>query len=909
VKIGDFLEIKKDERIPADMIVLKSSGESGTLFIRTDQLDGETDWKLRKAPVSTQKLKIEDLFNLIGYITLDAPSTFIYEFDGVLNIKNKKNNEYEHSEVQINDQFVKDSLSLENTLWANTILATESCVGIVIYTGLETRAQMNSSKPKAKFGILDTEINVYNRILFLIMIIIAFLILALRGFTSNFMLNIFSFIRFVVLLCAILPISVRVNLEIAKAINSFLINKNKLTPETIVRNSNIPEELGRIEFIFTDKTGTLTKNEMKFKQISFENFCLNKENFEEYKKFIHNEYSGKRNSDDLSTSLDNKNKIYRNSLNQTNNNSSTNNFDSKECSFIDTKSYVNNRSMSSNNIEINEVLRKRKINIRKANSKILRESIIALALCNNVTTVHQEVITDESKLVEQENVGRNLNETEKSNFSKNIEYQASSPDELALVNLSKELGVSLIFRDEKIIRILNPINEIEEFEILACFPFTSESKRMGILLRNLKTSIIIFYLKGSENVISNFISPEYENLIKEKTENLATEGLRTLVITQKIIEPGFYNKWALEYSEACISMSKRKEKISRMMSQLENNMEFLCVSGVEDKLQDYVPDTITSLSNAGIKFWMLTGDKVETATCIAISAGIKLKSNSLYYIKENPDEMYVETEINNFSQMKNTVLIIDGICLDIAINKFEKLFFKSTLKAPSVVCCRCSPTQKAKILTLVKKYTKKRTLAIGDGGNDVAMIQEAHCGVGIVGKEGKQASLAADFSITEFHHLKYLLLWFGRQSYKNTATVCLFVFHRGMIIAFMQYIFCLMFYYSPVPLYNGFLVMGYTSIYTNFPVFSLLLDRDTKLDNVLKFPPLYKQMLKGRELNFKTFLYWLLISLFQASIIMFGSIVVFNDQVYLKIISLTFTNLIFAELLNIYTQVRSHSFL
>lgn len=898
MQIGDFLEIRKNERIPADMIVLSSKEESGTLFIRTDQLDGETDWKLRKAPISTQKLKYEDLFELKGLITLDAPSTFIYEFNGVLEIT-KKCMEPENSEFEINDRIVKDSLSLENTIWANTILASESCIGIVIYTGKETRAQMNSSKPKAKYGILDKEINVYNRILFIIMIILALVIIALRGFTSNFMLNIFSLIRFVVLLSAILPISVRVNLEISKAINSFMINRNNITPETIVRNSNIPEELGRIEYIFTDKTGTLTKNEMKFKKISFENFYLNTENFEEYKKFLHSEYLGKNNYEELSTSFELNNKISRNSLNKNYKNSSTSDFESKECSFIDMTTCINYRSMSSSNIEINEVLRKRKITIKKANIKILRESIQALALCNNVTTVNQS-IEIEPKILEHENILENFNKTLKSK----IEYQASSPDELALVNICKQMDVSLIFRDEKIIKILNPGNEIEEYEILACFPFTSESKRMGILLRNLRTSVITFYLKGSESVISKFISSEYENMIKEKTENLASEGLRTLVITQKIIQPEFYRKWLLEYSEASISMYNRKDKFTRVISQLENNMEFLCISGVEDKLQDNVQETITSLTNAGIKFWMLTGDKLETAACVAISAGIKLKSNPLFYIKDNPCENYVEKELNNYSQMKNTVLIIDGVCLDIAINKFEKLFFNSTLTAPSVVCCRCSPTQKAQILANVKKYTIKRTLAIGDGGNDVSMIQEAHCGVGIVGKEGKQASLAADFSITEFHHLRFLLLWFGRLSHKNTASICLFVFHRGMIIAFMQYIFCLLFYYSPVPLYNGFLVMGYTSIYTNFPVFSLLLDRDTKIDNVLKFPPLYKQILKGRELNFKTFLYWLLISLFQASIIMFGTIIVFKDQLYLNIISLTFTNLIFAELLNIYTQVR-----
>ena len=86
----------------------------------------------------------------------------------------------------------------------------------------------------------------------------------------------------------------------------------------------------------------------------------------------------------------------------------------------------------------------------------------------------------------------------------------------------------------------------------------------------------------------------------------------------------------------------------------------------------------------------------------------------------------------------------------------------------------------------IRKYTNKRTAAIGDGGNDVAMIQEANVGIGIVGKEGKQASLAADYSITKFKHLNLLLLWFGRLSYKNTATISKFIIHRGLIISFIQ---------------------------------------------------------------------------------------------------------------------------
>jgi len=188
------------------------------------------------------------------------------------------------------------------------------------------------------------------------------------------------------------------------------------------------------------------------------------------------------------------------------------------------------------------------------------------------------------------------------------------------------------------------------------------------------------------------------------------------------------------------------------------------------------------------------------------------------------------------------------------------------------------------------------------------MIQQADVGVGLVGKEGLQASLAADFSITKFKHLSHLLLWLGRLSYKNTATISKFVIHRGLIISLIQFIFSIMFYNLAVPIYNGMLIMGYSTIYTSLPVISLLLDQDTRVKNVMKFPTLYKNLLKGRELSIKAFLGWFWKSLFQAAVIMIGAVLIF-DKLFLKIATITFTVLIFAELLNVYSEVNLISLL
>lgn len=195
------------------------------------------------------------------------------------------------------------------------------------------------------------------------------------------------------------------------------------------------------------------------------------------------------------------------------------------------------------------------------------------------------------------------------------------------------------------------------------------------------------------------------------------------------------------------------------------------------------------------------------------------------------------------------------------------------------------------------------TASIGDGGNDVPMIQEADVGIGIVGKEGLQASLAADFSTTKFKNIIRLIFWQGRLSYKNTATVAKFVIHRGLIISLIQFIFSIMFYNLSVPIFNGWLILGYSSVYTSLPVISLLMDKDSRIDDIMKFPVLYKSVLKGRELSAKSFFIWLFKSIFQAAIIMIGSMLIFEDKIYLKIVTVVFSVLIIAELLNVYLEV------
>jgi len=160
-----------------------------------------------------------------------------------------------------------------------------------------------------------------------------------------------------------------------------------------------------------------------------------------------------------------------------------------------------------------------------------------------------------------------------------------------------------------------------------------------------------------------------------------------------------------------------------------------------------------------------------------------------------------KVEIN----IKKTVIVIDGDLLEACFNSIgcRTLLLRIVLRAPCVLICRCSPTQKAMVVSTIKNETKTICLSIGDGGNDVAMIQEADVGVGIFGKEGKQAALSSDFSINEFKHLKKLLFWHGRMSYKRTCSLAQFIVHRGLLITVVQMCFSLCFFGIPISVFDG----------------------------------------------------------------------------------------------------------
>lgn len=646
----------------------------------------------------------------------------------------------------------REPLSLENTMWCNTVLSAGKVLAIVIFTGRETRSSMNSRDPRTKVGKIDMELNFLSKVLFGFMAVVAFFIMLLHGSNNNNWLVLFF--RYLLLLSSIIPISLRVNLDFAKLFFAHTINSDRDIEGTVARNSQIPEELGRVQFILTDKTGTLTQNDMIFKKISLESIQYNNETMKDLEKYL------KKNCDKFDGPMKD----------------------------------VADKYMEA---KFDEIANKKRRHMRRDKEFIIRDLITALSLCHNVTPI----VEDGEKV-----------------------YQASSPDEIALVKLAEELKMKLISRDQNQIIIETPSNKRETYNILACFPFSSDTKRMGIILKHVETSRIIFYLKGADTVMKWKVPEVQRGFLQDECENLAREGLRTLVITQKFLKENDYMIWRKMYDDASMLLQNRDQAVRKVVDQLENDMEFLGVTGVEDKLQEDVCQTLESIKQAGINVWMLTGDKLETATCIAISAGLKSKHQELFIIKEMEDALQIQNALSEFNnKTSNHVLIIDGVSLKTSLEpQYQKFFFEVACKAEAVICCRCSPTQKSLITECIKQYTGKKTCSVGDGGNDVGMIQAADVGVGIVGKEGRQAALASDFSILKFKYLGTLLLWHGRLSYKRAAIMSQFVIHRGLIISIIQLVFIMLFYYVSIPIYNGMLMLGYTTAFTTLPVFCLV---------------------------------------------------------------------------------------
>lgn len=799
LRVGDVLKLSKGHRVPADVIILKclsndqvaqkheeavpkeetllldhESGEgssrgtgagndddnheeaaegssNGETFIRTDQLDGETDWKLRLASPLSQNLSTDELVRL--RVTGGKPDRKVNEFAGTLELTPSREEAMSSAAYSQADDGPSTAapLSIDNTAWANTVIASHATtLAVIIYTGPQTRSALSTSPSRSKTGLLEYEINSLTKILCFLTLALSIILVALEGFGSTKgSVWYVKIMRFLVLFSTIVPISLRVNLDLGKSVYSWFIQRDPGIPGAVVRTSTIPEDLGRIEYLLSDKTGTLTQNEMEMKKIHVGTVSYANDAMDEVSAYVRQGFH-------LAPSADGSRNL----------------------------ALATPSSSQSSAANVGATRTRREIGSR------VRDVVLALALCHNVTPTTEE---EEGRMVNS--------------------YQASSPDEIAIVRWTESVGLRLAYRDRKgmTLESTETGRPVVKVRILDIFPFTSEGKRMGIIVQFFEklqsgapgpgTGEIWFYQKGADTVMGSIVAAN--DWLDEETANMAREGLRTLVVGRKRLSTVEYQEFSTKYQEASLAISGREAGMQAVVSRyLEHDLELLGVTGVEDKLQKDVKPSLELLRNAGIKIWMLTGDKVETARCVAVSSKLVARGQYIHTIAKLRRKDAAQENLDVLRSKIDSCLLIDGESLSMYLTHYRTEFISVAVLLPTVVACRCSPTQKAEVAKLIKEYTKKRVCCIGDGGNDVSMIQAADVGVGIVGKEGRQASLAADFSIEQFHHLTKLLVWHGRNSYKRSAKLAQFVIHRGLIIAVCQTMYSIALQFEPEGLYK-----------------------------------------------------------------------------------------------------------
>ncbi|XP_072567472.1 phospholipid-transporting ATPase IB isoform X3 [Paramormyrops kingsleyae] len=793
VAVGDLVRVTNGQHLPADMVIVSSSEPQAMCYTETSNLDGETNLKIRQGlSLTASAQSLDELMGLSGRLECEGPNRHLYDFTGTLFLDN-------HNPVPLGpDQVLLRGAQLRNTQWV---------VGIVVYTGHDSKLMQNSTKAPLKRSNVERVTNVQILVLFCILLVMALVssvgaaiwnkqhtdeacwYLSRAGdISTNFMYNLLTFI---ILYNNLIPISLLVTLEVVRFTQALFINWDmemyytEMDMPAMARTSNLNEELGQVKYLFSDKTGTLTCNIMHFKKCSIAGLT--------YGHFP--EQDCERSMDDFSH------------LPSSNHNSAE--FDD---------------STLIQNIEQNH-----------PTSPQICEFLTMMAVCHTVVPEHN---------------------------GEQIIYQASSPDEGALVKGAKGLGFIFTARTPHCV-IIEARGREQSYELLNVLEFSSNRKRMSVVVRT-PTGKLRLYCKGADNVIFERLAVDsrYKELTVSHLEQFATEGLRTLCFAYVDLEEGEYQEWLKAYTQTSTVLKDRAQKLEECYEQLEKNLLLLGATAIEDQLQAGVPETISTLMKADIRIWVLTGDKQETAVNIGYSCRLVSHGMSLIIVNEDSLDATRETLLghcaslgDSLGQENELALIIDGQTLKYALSfEVRQSFLDLALSCKAVICCRVSPLQKSEIVDMVKTHVNAITMAIGDGANDVGMIQTAHVGVGISGNEGMQATNSSDYSIAQFSYLEKLLLVHGAWSYTRVTKCILYCFYKNVVLYIIELWFAFVNGFSGQILFERWCIGLYNVIFTALPPFTLgIFDRPCSQQNMLRFPQLYRITQNADGFNTKVF--------------------------------------------------------
>jgi phospholipid-translocating ATPase len=772
VKVGDFVRIYNDEPIPADIVVLSTSDPDGACYVETKNLDGETNLKVRQAVQAGRKVKhAKDCEYAEFIMDSEGPSPNLYSYSGVIRWQ-----QHESRDTNTPTRDMAEPVSINNMLLRGCSLKnTEWILGIVVFTGGETKIMLNSGITPSKRARIARDLNwnvIYNFIILFFMCLVAGIVEGVTWADGGNSLDFFEFgsiggnpatngfITFwaaVILFQNLVPISLYITLEIVRSIQAFFIWSDvhmyyeRLDYPCTPKSWNISDDLGQIEYIFSDKTGTLTQNVMEFKKCTINGIPYGEAYTEaeagmRRRQGVDVEAEAARVHQEIAEAKVETLRMLR----KTHDNPYLHD---DELTFI-SPSFVADLNGNSG----------------EAQQTAVEHFMIALALCHTVIT-----------------------ETTPGDPPK-IEFKAQSPDEAALVATARDMGFTVLGRTNDDLH-LNVLGEDRTYRILNTLEFNSTRKRMSAIVRMPEGNIKLF-CKGADSMIySRLVRGQQQELRKSTAENLemfAREGLRTLCVAEKDIDEETYREWSKDHDFAAQALTDRDDRLEEVSDRIERDLVLLGGTAIEDRLQDGVPDTIALLGRAGIKLWVLTGDKVETAINIGFSCN--LLSNEMDLILFDIPEASVEEAGKLLDQHLATfgltgtdeelaaarlvheppppthALVIDGESLKLVLSEgLRQRFLILCKQCRSVLCCRVSPAQKAAVVRLVKNGLDIMALAIGDGANDVAMIQAADVGVGIAGEEGRQAVMSSDYAIGQFRFLQRLVLVHGRWSYRRLA--------------------------------------------------------------------------------------------------------------------------------------------